>query len=171
MRRMETEQRLIHLYDMTIQDQTVSQNGIKYKIINAENKYHVFPSSTNNLFPYPPTFVNYFHAVQNQYMLHWLLKDAQLTCNRCPFETLLTPFWSPIKHLFLHCLITNWFTAGCKPVFYTYSCLYLQVFYPKLCHDFSIRRLPFQSIDMKRFSALEDDNKVGSQDSLDYLFV
>ena len=31
-------------------------------------------------------FVNYFHATQNQYMLFWLLKDAQLTCKRCPFE-------------------------------------------------------------------------------------
>ena len=59
---------------------------------NAENKYHVFPSSTNNLFPYQPMFVNYFHAVQNQHMVYWLLKDAQLACNRCPFEALLTPF-------------------------------------------------------------------------------
>ena len=31
-------------------------------------------------------FVNYFRAIQNQYMLFWLLKDAQLTCKRCPFE-------------------------------------------------------------------------------------
>ena len=31
-------------------------------------------------------FVNYFHTTQNQYMLFWLLKDAQLTCKRCPFE-------------------------------------------------------------------------------------
>ena len=32
MRRLETEQRLIHLYGMTIQNQTVSQKGIKHKI-------------------------------------------------------------------------------------------------------------------------------------------
>ncbi len=32
MRRLETEQRLIHLYGMTIQNQTVSQKGIKCKI-------------------------------------------------------------------------------------------------------------------------------------------
>ncbi|GAB6963544.1 hypothetical protein JCM17724A_22930 [Prevotella fusca JCM 17724] len=34
---------------------------------NAEktNKYHVFPSSTNNLSPCQPTFVNYFHTVQS----------------------------------------------------------------------------------------------------------
>jgi len=29
----------------------------------------------------------------------------------------------------------------------------------------------FQSIDMKRFSASEDDNKVGSQDRLGYVFI
>ena len=37
-------------------------------------------------------FVNYFCAVQNQYMLFWLLKDAQLACKRCPLSPLLTPF-------------------------------------------------------------------------------
>ena len=49
-------------------------------------RYHVFQSSMNNLFPCQSESVNYFHATQNQYMLYWLLKDAQLTCNRCPFE-------------------------------------------------------------------------------------
>ena len=48
--------------------------------------YHVFPSSMNNLFPCQSESVKYFQATQNQYMLYWLLKDAQLTCNRCPFE-------------------------------------------------------------------------------------
>ena len=37
-------------------------------------------------------FVNYFRTPQNQNMLFWLLKDAQLTCKRRPFEVLLTPF-------------------------------------------------------------------------------
>ena len=88
MRRLEKEQRLIHLYGMTVQDRTVSQREDKAQNKNAEkaNKYHVFPSSTNNLFPYQSMFVNYFHATQNQYMVYWLLKDAQLTCNRRPFE-------------------------------------------------------------------------------------
>ena len=88
MRRLETEQRLIHLYGMTIQNQTVSQKGIKHKIKiqKRANRYHVFPSSTNNLFPYHSMFVNYFHTTQNQYMVSWLLKDAQLACNRRPFE-------------------------------------------------------------------------------------
>ncbi|WP_428842332.1 transposase [Prevotella veroralis] len=27
--------------------------------------YHVFPSSTNNLFPYQSLFINYFHVTQN----------------------------------------------------------------------------------------------------------
>ena len=49
-------------------------------------RYHAFPSSMNNLFPCQSESVNYFHATQNQYVLYWLLKDAQLTCNRCPFE-------------------------------------------------------------------------------------
>lgn len=33
-------------------------------------------ASTNNLFPYKTLFVNYFRAIQNQYMLFWHLKDA-----------------------------------------------------------------------------------------------
>ena len=35
-----------------------------------------YPPSTNCLFPYYLKFVNYFRALQNQYMLFWLLKDA-----------------------------------------------------------------------------------------------
>ena len=45
------------------------------------------------------------------------------------------------------------------------------MFYPKLCHDFSSCCLPFQSIDMKRFSASEDDNKVGRQGGLGYFYL
>jgi len=37
-------------------------------------------------------FVNYFRAVQNQYMLFRLLKDAYLTCKRHLLRPLLTPF-------------------------------------------------------------------------------
>ena len=36
----------------------------------------VYLSSTNNLLPYQSKFVNYFRAIQNQYMLFWLFKDA-----------------------------------------------------------------------------------------------
>ena len=62
-------------------------------------------------------FVNYFRTVQKQYMLFWLLKDAQLACKRCPLSPLLTPFWRPIKHLFSCYFITNWFPYGYKPAF------------------------------------------------------
>jgi len=55
-------------------------------------RYNVFLYSTNNLFPYYMKFVNYFRAAQNQHMLFWLLKDAQLACKRCPLRPLLTPF-------------------------------------------------------------------------------
>ena len=47
---------------------------------------HVFLLTTNNLFPCLLTFVNKFRTSQNQYMLFWLLKAAQLACKRCPFE-------------------------------------------------------------------------------------
>ena len=39
-------------------------------------RYIVYLSSTNNVFLYYVKFVSYFHAVQTQYMLFWLLKDA-----------------------------------------------------------------------------------------------
>ena len=67
MRRLETKQRLIHLHGMTVQDQTVSKGRDKAQDKNAEkaNRYHVFPSSTNDLFPQQPIFVNYFHAVRS----------------------------------------------------------------------------------------------------------
>ena len=67
-------------------------------------------------------FVNYFCAVQNQYMLFWLLKDAQLACKRCPLSPLLTPFWRPIKHLLLYYFITNWFSVDCRLA--SYMCFY-----------------------------------------------
>ena len=54
--------------------------------------YDIYLSSTINVFPYYMKFVNYFHTVQNQHMLFWLLKDAQLACKRCPLSPLLTPF-------------------------------------------------------------------------------
>ena len=55
-------------------------------------RYDVYLSSTINIFPYHVKFVNYFRATQNQHMLFWLLKDAQLACKRCPLSPLLTPF-------------------------------------------------------------------------------
>ena len=40
-----------------------------------------------------------------------------LVCKRCPLRCLLTPFWSPIKHLLLYYFITVWFPCGYKPAF------------------------------------------------------
>ena len=97
----------------------------------------VYLPSTNNLFPHQLRFVNYFHVVQNQYMLFRLLKDAQLTCKRCPLRPLLTPFWSPIKHLLLCDFVTNWFAYGYKPTPCVYFYRYLYMFYMTLCNDFS----------------------------------
>ena len=59
-------------------------------------QYHMYEASTwlfyKQLIPMLLIFVNYFYAVQNQYMLFWLLKDAYLTCKRRPLRPLLTPF-------------------------------------------------------------------------------
>ena len=52
----------------------------------------IYLCSTINIFPYQLKFVNYFYTHQNQHMLFWLLKDAQLACKRCPLSPLLTPF-------------------------------------------------------------------------------
>ena len=54
------------------------RTGINY-MINVI-RCGVFLYYTNNLFPYYLKFVNYFRATQNQHLLFWLLKDAQLTC-------------------------------------------------------------------------------------------
>ena len=111
------------------------KGGINY-IINVISCY-VYLSSTINAFPYQLKFVNYFRATQNQHMLFWLLKDAQLACKRCPVRPLLTPFWSPIKHLLFYYLITIWFSVNCKPAFCMWFCRYLLMSYSNLCNNFS----------------------------------
>ena len=99
----------------------------------------VYLSSTNNLFPYLPSLVNYFQTAQNQHMLFGLLKDALLACKRCSLRGLLTPFWSPIKHLLLYRFITNWFPVDYKPAFCVWFCRYLLMSYLELCNYFSKR--------------------------------
>jgi len=47
-------------------------------------------------------------------MLNWTQKDALLACKRCPFEVILTPFWSPIKHRFASTFTTYWYAASYK---------------------------------------------------------
>ena len=44
-------------------------------------------------------FCPYFSHADFIKTTKWLAKDALLACKRCPFEVLLTPFLSPIKHL------------------------------------------------------------------------
>ena len=98
---------------------------------------NVFLYYTNNLFPYQLKSVNYYRTIQNHYMLFWLLKDALWACKRCPLSSLLTPFWSPIKHLFFHLFITDWIPYGYEPASYMCFCRYLLPSYSKLCNDFS----------------------------------
>jgi len=113
----------------------VLERGVNY-VINVI-RCDVYLSSTNNLFPYLPSLVNYFQTVQNQYMLFWLLKDALLACKRCPLRGLLTPFWSQIKHLLLCYFITNWFPFDYKPASYICFYRYLLISYLELCNNFS----------------------------------
>ena len=113
----------------------VLERGINYmtNII----RYDLHLPSTNDLLPHKLRFVNYFRAIQNLYMLFWLLKDALLACKRCPLRPLLTPFWSPIKHLLIYYFITNWYTVDYKPTFYMPFYRYLLMSCLKLCNDFS----------------------------------
>ena len=73
-------------YDYPKSDGLTKRDNAQNKNAENANRCYVLPPSTNNFFPYHSIFVNYFHTTQSQYMLSWLLKDAQLTCNRCPFE-------------------------------------------------------------------------------------
>ncbi|MGP1417912.1 hypothetical protein, partial [Prevotella fusca] len=59
-------------YDYPKSDGLTKRDNAQDKNVEKANGCYVFPSSTNNLFPYQPMFVNYFHAVQNQYMVSWL---------------------------------------------------------------------------------------------------
>ena len=130
-----------------------------------------FQYYTNNLFPYYLKFVNYFRATQNQYMLFWLLKDVQLTCKRCPLRLLLTPFWSPIKHLLLCHFITNWFPYDYIPASHICFYRYLLMSYSKLCNNFSNTYLQiFEVLKWKYFQWKR--MKIGYiLDFLSYVFV
>ena len=62
---------------------------------------------------------------------------ALLACKRCPLRGLLTPFWSPIKHLLLYHFIANWYTVDYKPAFCVWFYRHLLISYLELCNDFS----------------------------------
>ena len=57
-------------------------------------------------------------------MLNWSWINALLASKRCPFEVLLTPFWSLIKHLLLRCFGTVWFSDS-------YNCIRMALFLSK----------------------------------------
>ena len=68
------------------------------------------------------TVCKLFSCNAKQHMPFWLLKEAWLTCNRCPFSALPTPFWSPIRHLFERFdnqLIDCWL----RTCFFAYVCI------------------------------------------------
>ena len=107
-------------------------------------------------------FVNCFRTAQTQYMLFWLLKDALLGCKRCSLRPLLTPFWSPIKHLLLYTwslidtlLIVNLIHVCVFVVSYRYfPWNYVMIFQPLSAG--------FRCLKTKRFSMKEDENKINS---------
>ena len=59
-------------------------------------------------------FCNKKLMLENLKLLFKALKDAQLASKRCPFEVLLTPFWSSIKHLLDCDFVTVWFVSSYK---------------------------------------------------------
>ena len=73
-------------------------------------------------------------------MLFWLLKDALLACKRCPFEVLLTPFWSLIKHLLLCDFAIDWYAVSYKDFQKGCFWVFLGVFSPLLCKENSKRK-------------------------------
>ena len=62
---------------------------------------------------------------ENQKDTNSLQINALLACKRCSLRPLLTPFWSPIKHLLFCCFITGWFPLGYKSISYSCFCPYL----------------------------------------------
>ena len=45
--------------------------------------------------------------IENRKGVNCLSTNALLACKGCPLSPLLTPFWSPIKHLFCIAFVTN----------------------------------------------------------------
>ena len=76
--------------------------------------------------------------IENLKMLFWLLKDAQLTCKRCPFGVLLTPFWSPIKHLYKSSFVTHCSLVSYKIRLKAYVLIKFWAFSSWICHNISI---------------------------------
>ena len=60
-----------------------------------------------------------------------------MACKRCPLRRLLTPFWSPIKHLLLYGFITIWFSVGCRVALELGFCMLFKVICLRECNVFS----------------------------------
>lgn len=91
---------------MTVLNQAVLQERINYRIKCRKTNWY---DGLSIGLPFRLLQTTYSHIIgvckqfscnQSWHMLFWLLKGVWLTCNRCPFSVLPTPFWSPIKHLF-----------------------------------------------------------------------
>ena len=52
-------------------------------------------------------YCKYNSNIENQKDINCLSINALLAFKRCPLRPLLTPFWSPIKHLFCIAFVTN----------------------------------------------------------------
>ena len=95
----------VYLQGMTVQKRMVLQRRITWKIRYRKDKWIRCLSVSlsfrllHTIYFHIIGVCKHFYAVQSWHMLFWLLKDAWLTCNKCPFSVLPTPFWSPIRHL------------------------------------------------------------------------
>ena len=91
---------------MTVRNQMALQRSVNYKVKCRKGKlirclsislsFRLLQTTTSHTI----AVCKLFSCNAKQHMPFWLLKDAWLTCNRCFFSVLPTPFWSPIKHLF-----------------------------------------------------------------------
>ena len=108
----------MHLQGMTVQKQMVLQRWINHKIKCRKDKLKRCLSISTSLRLLQTTYSHIiavckpFSCSPKQHMLFRLLKDAWLSCNRCSLSVLLTPFWSPIRHL----LRTAWQPIDWLPV-------------------------------------------------------
>ena len=75
--------------------------------------------------------------VKSKQMSNSLLKDALLTCKRCPLSLLLTPFWSSIKHLLKNTPATFWHTTTYKGIKRTPFLALFQTYRCFLCNNIS----------------------------------
>ena len=95
----------VYLQGMTVQKRIVLQRRTNYKIRYRKDKWIRCLSVSlsfrllHTIYFHIIGVCKHFYAAQSWHMLFWLLKDAWLTCNKCPFSVLPTPFWSPIRHL------------------------------------------------------------------------